>query len=95
MTKYMSGDLAKQHLETLSTTHDSGRADIAPGLDSVESLVQAWWEDWVYEDVDIKNHENIVEHGEVDGQQDKYDDGHGKFKKRLKFDHLVKFRPIP
>ena len=52
MTKHMSADLNKQHLETLNQEFVGGRAESAPTLNSVESFVQAWWDDWETDDND-------------------------------------------
>ena len=51
MTKHMSAELSKQHIETLNMKAEGGRAESAPTLDSVTSYVRAWWEDW---EVDTK-----------------------------------------
>ena len=40
----MSADLAARHLETLNMRFDGGRAESAPTLNSVESVVQGWYD---------------------------------------------------
>ena len=45
LTKHMSAELAGRHLGILNMSLTGGRAESAPTLDSIESLVQAWYED--------------------------------------------------
>ena len=95
MTKHMTADLARQHLETLNMTLADGRSEVAPTLNSVESFVRAWHEDYV----------ETTNHGD-DGDGDNDDGDHIHVKKvsqkairgegrRVRFSDRVQFRPIP
>ena len=60
LTKHMSAELSERHLQTLSMRLDSGRADIAPTLDSVESLVTSWYErEGFGKDIDYFGHRQV------------------------------------
>ena len=84
MTKHMPAELTRQRLETLNQTATGGRAETAPTLNSVESFVQAWYDDYT----------GAIQGG-VGGARHDDDDPRRQRQRRVRFDGLVRFRLIP
>ena len=68
MTKHMPAELSGQHVKTLNMRLVEGRAESAPTLDSVESLVQGWYEDII--DPEGSEHVDKDHEGEVESQEE-------------------------
>ena len=61
LTKHMTAELSQQHLTTLNQVTVGGRAESAPTLNSVESLVQSWVEggaEWAEKITTVENAES-------------------------------------
>ena len=59
LTKHVAGDLLDRHVQTMEAVFRDGRAEVAPELNSVESLVE-WYVDLKGGDADIENEPNAL-----------------------------------
>ena len=76
LTKHLGADVTAKHIETLNMRWTGGRAETAPTLSSVESLISAWYEDYIQEGqiddakeeaIDVIQEETGVERHEESG----------------------------
>lgn len=103
LTKHLSADVTSRHIETLNMTWVGGRAESAPTLDSVESMVQGWYEDYIEETVIDEPREKTIDElhesvGATEGDSVEETMSGGKRKRKdlkVSFANTVTVRPIP